>query len=156
MSVLCDIVTQERTVFSEQVDYVSLPGTEGVMGILPNHAPMLTALSFGEVMVRRSGDEQFFAIGGGFAEVQPNHVIILADSAEQADEIDLDRAQQARQKAEQAMKRGVSEDSARYAQIDAALRRAQIRIDVSRRRSSGRRRQRTGVSSLGSEEEGAE
>ncbi len=156
MPVQCDIVTQERTVFSEQVDYVSLPGSEGIMGILPNHAPLLTALSFGEVMVRRSGDEQFFAIGGGFAEVQPDHVIILADSAEQADEIDLDRAQEARQKAEDAMQAGVSVDSARYAQIDAALKRAQIRIDVSRRRSSGRRRQRVGVSTLSSEEEGAE
>jgi F-type H+-transporting ATPase subunit epsilon len=156
MPVLCDIVTQERTVFSEQVDYVSLPGSEGVMGILPNHAPMLTALTFGEVMVRRSGDEEFFAIGGGFAEVQPDHVIILADSAEQADEIDLDRAQEARDKAEEAMKTGVSEDATRYAQIDAALRRAQIRIDVGKRRSRGRRRSRMGVAGMGSEEEGAE
>jgi F-type H+-transporting ATPase subunit epsilon len=156
MSILCDIVTQERTVFSEQVEYVSLPGIEGIMGILPNHAPMLTALSFGEVMVRRSGDEEFFAIGGGFAEVQPDHVIILADSAEQADEIDLERAQEARRKAEEAMETGVSEDAARYAQIDAALRRAQIRIDVSRRRSTGRRRSRMSVAGMSSEEEGAE
>ena len=139
MPLQCDIVTQERTVFSEEVDYVSLPGTEGIMGILPNHAPLLTALSFGEVMVRKQGDEEFFAIGGGFAEIRPSQVIVLADSAEQAEEIDLDRAQKARQEAEKAMAEGgVSEDAARYAQIDAALRRAQIRIDVSRRR--GRRR----------------
>jgi F-type H+-transporting ATPase subunit epsilon len=139
MPLQCDIVTQERTVFSQEVDYVSLPGTEGIMGILPNHAPLLTALSFGEVMVRKQGDEEFFAIGGGFAEIRPSQVIVLADSAEQAEEIDLDRAQKARQEAEKAMAEGgVSEDAARYAQIDAALRRAQIRIDVSRRR--GRRR----------------
>ena len=139
MPLQCDIVTQERTVFSEEVDYVSLPGAEGVMGILPNHAPLLTALSFGEVMVRRAGDEEYFAIGGGFAEIRPGQVIVLADSAEQAEEIDLDRAQQARDRAEKAMAEGVvSEDAARYAQIDAALKRAQIRIDVSRRR--GRRR----------------
>jgi len=122
MPIQCDIVTQERSVFSDEVDYVSLPGSEGIMGILPNHAPMLTALAFGEVMIRRESDEQFFAIGGGYAEVQPDRVIILADSAEQAGEIDLDRAEQAREKAEKAMKEGVTEDAARYAQIDAALR----------------------------------
>jgi len=153
MPIQCDIVTQERSVFSDEVDYVSLPGSEGIMGILPNHAPMLTALAFGEVMIRRESDEQFFAIGGGYAEVQPDRVIILADSAEQAGEIDLDRAEQAREKAEKAMKEGVTEDAARYAQIDAALRRAQIRIDVSRRRSSSRRRRQLGVPELGGEEE---
>ena len=140
MPFLCDIITQERTVFSEEVEYASLPGTEGVLGILPNHSPLLTALNFGEVMVRQSGDEYFFAIGGGFAEIQPGHVIILADSAEQADEIDMDRAERARTDAEEAMEAGVSADAERYAQIDAALRRAQIRIDVSRRRSGSRRR----------------
>jgi F-type H+-transporting ATPase subunit epsilon len=155
MPIQCDIITQERTVFSETVDYVSLPGTEGIMGILPNHAPLLTSLSFGEVMVRRGADEQFFAIGGGFAEVQPTGVIILADSAEHAEEIDLERAERARVHAEEAMKDGASpEEAARYAQIDAALKRAQIRIDVSLRRSSVRRRRRLGMPELsGTEEE---
>ena len=148
----CDIITQEKTVFSEEVDYASLPGTEGVLGVLPNHSPLLTALNFGEVMVRQSGDEYFFAIGGGFAEIQPGHVIILADSAEQADEIDMDRAERARNDAEEAMETGVSADAERYAQIDAALRRAQIRIDVSRRRSGSRRR-RTQMSELVGERE---
>lgn len=151
MPLQCDIVTQERTVFSQQVDYVSLPGTEGIMGILPNHAPLLTALSFGEVMIRKEGDEEFFAIGGGFAEIQPSQVIVLADSAEKAEEIDMDRAQKAREEAEEAMAEGVSEDAARYAQIDAALRRAQIRIDVSRRRG---RRRRSMPMGGGFEEEG--
>lgn len=152
MPIQCDIVTQERSVFSDMVDYVSLPGSEGRMGILPNHAPLLTALDYGEVMVRQKGAEQYFAIGGGFVEVQPNHVIVLADSAEQAEEIDLDRAQRARQEAEQAMKAGVPEDAARYAQIEAALKRAQIRIDVSRRRAAGRRR-RAGLTDFSSEED---
>ncbi len=115
------------------------------MGILPNHAPLLTALAFGEVMVRKDGDEEYFAIGGGFAEVRPDQVIILADSAEHADEIDIERAQQARERAEQAMAEGVSEDAAAYAQIEAALRRAQIRVDVSRRRSSSKPRRRLGA-----------
>ena len=66
MPVQCDIVTQERSVFSGEVDYVSLPGTEGRMGILPKHAATLTALSFGEIMVRMSDQEQYFAVGGGF------------------------------------------------------------------------------------------
>ena len=145
----CDIITQERTVFSAEIDYASLPGTEGILGILPNHAALLTTLNFGEVMVRQAGDEQYFAIGGGFAEIQPAHVIILADSAEAADEIDTDRAERARAEAEQAMETGVSADAERYAQIDAALRRAQIRIDVSRRRSG--RRRRSSLTELGSE-----
>jgi len=153
MPIQCDIVTQERSVFSEEVDYVSLPGSEGMMGILPNHAPMLTALAFGEVMVRNQGDEQFFAIGGGYAEVQPDRVIILADSAEYAGEIDLERAEKAREKAEQAMKEGVPEDAAKYAQIEAALRRAQIRIDVGVRRSSRRRRRELSVPDKSREEE---
>lgn len=147
MPIQCDIVTQERSVFSKAVDYVSLPGTEGVMGILPNHSPLLTALGFGEVMVREAGEEQYFAIGGGFAEVTADHVTVLANSAEHADEIDLDRAEKARAQAEKAMKEGVSADAERYAQIDAALKRAMIRVDVSRRRS--RRRQRPSVPGLG-------
>lgn len=153
MPIQCDIITQERTVYSEQVDYVSLPGSEGIMGILPNHAPLLTALAFGEVMVRKDGDEEYFAIGGGFAEVRPDQVIVLADSAEQADEIDFERAQQARERAVEAMKAGVSEDSAAYAQIEAALRRAQIRIDVSRRRRSSKPRRRLGAELAGEEKE---
>ncbi len=153
MTIQCDIVTQERSVFSDQVDYISLPGTEGLMGILPNHASLLTALAFGEVMVRNKGDEQFFAIGGGYAEVQPDRVTILADSAEHAGDIDLERAEKARSLAEKARKEGVPEDAARYAQIDAALRRAQIRIDVGVRRSSRRRRRQLNVPDLGGEEE---
>lgn len=142
MPIQCDIVTQERTVFSEQVDAVNLPSPEGRMGILPNHMVMLTALTFGEVVVRRGGEEEYFAIGGGFAEILPHKVTILADSAEYAEEIDVDRAQRAREEAERAMREGVVVDSTSYAQIEAALRRAQVRIDVSRRRSGAGRRQR--------------
>jgi F-type H+-transporting ATPase subunit epsilon len=145
----CDIVTQERSVFSGEVQYVSLPGSEGRMGILPNHASMLTTLGFGEVVVRNvDGSEEYFAIGGGFAEVQPEKIVVLADSAEQADEIDIDRAQQARERAEKYMAEGVPEDPERYAQIRASLQRAQIRIDVARRR-----RRRTPMTSFASAEE---
>lgn len=142
MAFICNIVTQERTVFSGEVKFVSLPGTEGRMGVLPNHSPLLTTLGFGEVVVRdTAGGAQFFAIGGGFAEVQPDHVIVLADSAEQAEEIDVERAEQARTRAEQAMKEGVREDPDKYAQIQAALMRAQVRLDVGRKRAGRQRRE---------------
>jgi F-type H+-transporting ATPase subunit epsilon len=142
MAFTCNIVTQERTVFNGEVRSVNLPGTEGRMGILPNHSPLLTTLGFGEVMVRDlTGEEQYFAIGGGFAEVQPDHVIVLADSAEQAEEIDLERAERARAQAERAMAEGVKEDPDRYARIQIALLRAQVRLDVGRRRAGRHRRE---------------
>ena len=134
MPIQCDIITQEKTVFSGQVDAVNLPGSEGRMGILPNHTALLTTLGFGEVIVRSAGEEEFFAIGGGFAEVQPDRVIILADSAEHAEAIDIERAERARENAEKFMAEGVPEDPERYAQIRASLQRAQIRIDVAHRR----------------------
>lgn len=148
----CDIVTQERTVFSGQVDYVGLPGVEGRMGILPHHSPLLTALGFGEVMVRSQGEEQYFAVGGGLAEVRPEKVTVLADAAERAGEIDLERAEAARRQAEEAMREG-PKDAERYSQIEAALKRARIRLDVGTRRAGGLRRQRAMPAGLGEEEE---
>lgn len=148
MPLQCEIVTQERTVFSGEVDSVNLPGSEGRMGILPNHTALLTTLGYGEIVVRTGEQEEFFAIGGGFAEVQPDHVIILADSAEHAAEIDIERAMEARARAEKFMEEGVPEDPERYAQIRASLARAQIRVDVARRR---RRREMPTGRSAGSE-----
>lgn len=134
MPIQCDIITQERIVFSAQVDSVNLPGTEGRMGILPNHSPLLSTLDFGEVMVRTAGREEYFAIGGGFVEIQPDHVTILADSAEQADEIDVERAERARQQAEEVMRTGVKDDPDRIAAVRASLLKAQVRSEVGRRR----------------------
>ena len=145
MPIQCDIVTQERMVFSGQVDAVNLPGTEGRMGILPNHSPLLTALDFGEVIVRTAGREEYVAIVGGFVEVQPDHVTILADSAEQADEIDVERAERARQQAEEIMRTGVKDDPDRIAAVRASLLRAEARVTV------GRRRRRTTASGLRSD-----
>ena len=144
----CDIVTQERVLFSGQVNAVSLPGTEGRMGILPNHSALLTSLGFGEIILRTGDQEQYFAVGGGFAEVQPEKVVVLADTAEHAEEIDIDRAERARARAEKFMKEGVPEDPERYAQFRASLQRAQIRIDVARRR-----RRRTTLPTLGEKSE---
>ncbi len=136
MPIRCEIVTQETTVFSDDVDYVSLPGREGVVGVLPNHSPLLTVLSFGEVYTRKNGEAQYFAVGGGFAEVQPDKVIVLADSAERADNINIARAQEAREEAERLMAEGVPDDPERYRMIEQSLRLAQIQIDVSQRRAA--------------------
>jgi F-type H+-transporting ATPase subunit epsilon len=152
MPLQCEIVTQERTVFSDQVDAVNLPGSEGRMGILPNHTPLLTTLAFGEVVIRRDGQEEFFAIGGGFAEVQPDKVIVLADSAEHVAEIDIQRAEEARKQAEKMMAEGVPEDPEYYAQVRASLQRAQVRIDVARRRRQSTLPEGLGPSQRGSKE----
>ena len=134
MPIQCDIITQERIVFSGAVDAVNVPGVEGRMGILPHHSPLLTMLDFGEVLVRTAGVEEYFAIGGVFIEVQPDHVTILADSAEQADEIDVERAENARRRAEEVMRTGVRDDPDRIAAVRASLLKAQVRLDVGRRR----------------------
>ncbi|MDJ0755913.1 MAG: F0F1 ATP synthase subunit epsilon [Ardenticatenaceae bacterium] len=135
MTIRCEIVTQEEEIYSEDVDAVNLPGIEGRMGILPNHSPLLTVLDFGEVIIRRAGEEEFYAIGGGVAEVQPDKVIILADSADHAEAIDLERAERARQRALKAMEEGVQEDPETYRMIEASLRRANLRLDISRKRA---------------------
>ena len=144
MAFICEIVTAERTVFSGEVDYVNLPGYEGVMGILPNHSPLLTVLNFGEVYVRKNGETQYFAVGGGFAEVQPTKVIVLADSAERADQIDLQKAEAARAEAHRVMEEGVPDDPEKYRQIEMSLRAAQIQIDVATRRAAEMRNRRGG------------
>ncbi len=138
MPVQCDIVTQEKSVFSGEAASVSLPGSEGRMGILPNHSPLLTTLAYGEVIIHLDGEEdKYYAIGGGFAEVQPDKIVILADSAESADEINVNRALKARERAKKFMDEGVPEDPERYAQIRASLMRAQTRVDVAHRRRRG-------------------
>lgn len=137
MPLRCEIITQERKVFDEDVDIVTAPSVEGQMGILPNHVPIVAALDFGELRVRRGTVEETFAIGGGVLQVAHNRVIVLADSAERAEEIDLARAEQARSRAERLMREGAPKDPAAYAQIEAALRRARVRIEVGRK--SGRR-----------------
>lgn len=135
MTIELEIVTQERKVLNEQVDAVNLPGIMGRMGILPNHAPLLTVLDFGEVVIRKDGVESYYAIGGGIAEINPDKVIILADSADHAEEIDEQKAEEARQAAAKAMEEGVPEDPEQYRRLEAQLRREQLRVDISRKRS---------------------
>jgi len=123
-----DIVTAERVVYSAEADIVIAPGVEGQLGILPHHAPLMTILQAGELVVRRGGEESSLAISGGFLEVRPDRVIVLADQAERAEEIDIARAEEARKRAEERLKeKPAGLDAAR---AEAALRRAMVRLTV--------------------------
>jgi F-type H+-transporting ATPase subunit epsilon len=137
MPIRCEIVSQDRTVFQGDVDMVVLPGAGGEMGVLPHHAPVLTTLKFGVVKVRREGEEQIFAVAGGVAEVQPTVVTVLADAAENVDEIDVARAQFARKRAEEALSKGSTADQDALLSMEAALRRSTLRLDVVRRYRKG-------------------
>jgi len=113
---------------------VILPGASGEMGILPHHAPVLTTLKYGVIKIRRDGREELFAVAGGVAEVQPTIVTVLADAAENIEEIDIVRAKAARKRAEDALANLSSEtDRDVYLVMEAALRRSNLRLDVVRR-----------------------
>lgn len=133
MPIRCEIVSQDRMVYQDDADMVLIPGSEGVMGILPNHAPVLTALKFGVITIRSKGQEEYFTIAGGVAEIQPTIITILADAAENVDEIDVTRAEAARKRAEEILAKGVPADTDAYLAIEAALRRSNLRLDAARR-----------------------
>lgn len=134
MPIRCEIVSQDRTVFQGDADIVVLPGAGGEMGILPHHAPVLTTLKYGVVKVRRGGKEDIFAVAGGVAEVQPEIVTILADAAENVEEIDVARAGIAKRRAEEMLTKGIPADATdKYLAIEAALRRSNLRLDAARR-----------------------
>jgi F-type H+-transporting ATPase subunit epsilon len=133
MPIRCEIVSQDRMVFQGDADIVVLPGSAGEMGILPNHSPVLTVLQFGVIRVRTKGEDQFFTVAGGIAEVQPDQVTVLADAAENVAEIDIQRAEQARERAEQALKDGVGPDTDTYLKIQTMLRRSNLRLDAVKR-----------------------
>jgi F-type H+-transporting ATPase subunit epsilon len=132
MPIKLDIVTAEKVVFSEDVDVIVANGESGVFAVLPHHAPLMTTLQPGELMVRKGGEEILMAIGGGFIEVRPDRVIVLADVAERADEIDVARAEAAKKRAQEALSHPASSDQ--MAVAEAALRRALARLDVAERR----------------------
>ncbi|MBI2331620.1 MAG: ATP synthase F1 subunit epsilon [Chloroflexi bacterium] len=129
MTIRCEIVSQDRTVFTGDVDIVVLPGAAGEMGILPKHAPVLTTLKYGFVRVRKSGKEEVFTVAGGVAEV--------AEAAENVEEIDEARAEAARKRAEEILKKGIPQDTDAYLIMEAALRRSNLRLDAVRRYRKG-------------------
>ena len=139
MPIRCEIVSQDRLVYQGDADIVVLPGASGEMGILPNHSPVLTVLQFGVVRVRTKDQDQFFTVAGGVAEVQPDQVTVLADAAENVQEIDEQRADAARRRAEQLLKEGVGADPDSYLKIQASLRRSNLRLDAVRRYRQNRR-----------------
>ena len=136
-SIRLDIVTAERLVFSEDVDVVVAPGVEGQLGILPHHSPLMTMLQPGELRVRKGEEEFSLAISGGFLEVRPDRVIVLADTAERAEEINVVRAEEAKRHAQEELSRHIPEVDA--AQVEAALRRSLIRLKVAEKRIKKRR-----------------
>ena len=134
-----DIVTAERVVYSEEVDIVVAPGVLGELGVLPHHAPLMTTLEPGELRVRKGGEEYSLVISGGFLEVRPDRIIVLADAAERAEEIDIARAEAAKQRAQQRLTHPTPEVD--LAQAEAALRRSLARLKVAekrRRRTQGK------------------
>ncbi len=129
MTTKLDIVTAERVVYSGDVDMIVAPGTSGQLGILPHHAPLMTMLQPGELLIKRGGTELYIAVTGGFLEVRPDRVVVLADAAERAEEIDIERAEEAKRRAEERLAQrhapGVDETRA-----EASLHRALARLKV--------------------------
>jgi F-type H+-transporting ATPase subunit epsilon len=124
-----EIVTGERSVFTEtDADMVIVPGSDGVLGVLPSHAPLITTLAAGELRIKKGATEQSIVVFGGFAEITPDKVVILADSAERAEEIDVARAEASRRRAEEALAN--RKDAVGLAAAEAALRRAVVRLKV--------------------------
>jgi F-type H+-transporting ATPase subunit epsilon len=132
-----EFVTAERRVFSQEADFVVAPGVEGDLGVLPRHIPLLTPLRIGEIMVRNDGQEEFFFVGGGFLEVLPDKVVILADVAERAEDIDEARADAARKSAQDALAQDAGD-----ADAAAQLERAIFRLRVAEIRRGHRRDRR--------------
>ncbi len=133
MPIRCEIVSQDRLVWEGNADIVNLPGADGDMGILPNHAPVLATLRFGIVNVRTGGVDQYFTVAGGVVEVQPHLVTVLADAAENVESIDIARAEAARERAEKFMAEPLSQDPDDFLKMEVSLRRSNLRLDAVRR-----------------------
>ncbi len=126
------VLTSEREIYSGRVDMVIAPGSLGELGILPNHADLLTSLEYGRMIIRKDGQETELAVGGGFLEIANNKVIVLADAADRIEEIDVARAEEARARAQEALEH--AEDEVSIAEAQAALRLSLMRIRIGRRR----------------------
>ncbi len=137
MGIQVDIVTPERLLVSEEVDMVTLPGVDGQMGILRGHAPLLTTLDIGEIVLHRGADTEFMVIGGGVAEVRPDKITVLADTAEHEHEIDVERAEAAMARARVFLQEGGPPE--RRPVMLAAYRRSNLRLKVASRRRTRHR-----------------
>ena len=138
MPIRCEIVSQDRLVYEGNADIVVLPGEAGEMGILPNHAPLLSTLKYGILKVRSQDQEKVFAIAGGIVEIQPDLITVLADAAENVEEIDVARAEAARRRAEESLQAKLPAQTDEYLALEAALRRSNLRLEVVKRFRSQR------------------
>ncbi len=125
------IITPEKTAYSEQVEMVTLPGVEGQMGIYPQHVPLLTQMVPGEITVRKDGYDSYLAVGEGIVEITGDHVAILTDMAVAAEHIDEAKAEEARQRAEARLREKLSDEE--VASINSALARSLVQLRVKRR-----------------------
>ena len=128
-----DVITAERVVYSDvDIDVVVAPGTAGELGILPSHAPLITSLAPGELRIRKGNEETNMVVTGGFLEVRDDKVVILAEAAERAEEIDTARAEEARRRASQLL--AAREGTVDLARVEAELRRSLVRLKVAERK----------------------
>jgi len=127
------IVTPERTVFESEVDQVTLPTQEGEITVLPNHIPLISVLSPGELVAKKDGEEIAMAVSGGMIEVRKNEITILADTAERAEEIDIKRAEEAKDRAEKLKEERIQSDETQYATAAAIFEKNLARIKVARK-----------------------
>ncbi len=132
-----DVVTAEQVVFSEDVDVVVAPGVAGELGILPHHAPLMTTLQGGELRIKKGGEEFSLALSGGFLEVRPDRIIVLADAAERVEEIDVARAEEAKRRAEERLLEHQAPE-ADLARAEAALLRSLVRLKAAEKRRKRR------------------
>lgn len=129
MPIHVELVTQERKVFDDAAcDKVQIPAVEGEMGVLPGHAPVLTTMGFGELVITKGNAEERYAIYGGVVDVRPNKVVILADLAESSYSIDAEKARAARERAQQLVRDGVQPEENRQAVLE--LRRAELQLKL--------------------------
>ncbi len=133
MTLHLEIVTPERLAYEDDVDMVLVPGIDGELGILPHHTPLVSLLGVGELEIRKGGTSESFAIAGGFLQVRPDKVVVMAETADLASEIDLEKAQEARREAERMLETGFHE-GADLAAARAQLQQALMRIRVAERR----------------------
>ena len=133
MTLHLEIVTPERLAYSDDVDMVLVPGVDGELGVLPHHTPLVSLLGYGELRIRKDGAEESFAIVGGFLQVRPDKVVVMAETADMASEIDLEKAEEARRDAQRALESGYN-DGADLSAARASLQQALLRIRVAERR----------------------
>ncbi|OGX68449.1 MAG: F0F1 ATP synthase subunit epsilon [Paenibacillus sp. RIFOXYA1_FULL_44_5] len=132
---LLEVVTPERKVYSQDVDMVIVDGMDGQLGILANHIPLVTGLKIAPVVIKKDNDSEYMAVSGGFIEVRKGKVVILAESAELPGEIDVDRAQASKERAERRLK-DKQQAEVDFLRAEMALQRALNRIDVYHHRKS--------------------